>query len=261
MQIQHMDFRNPNIEQIDEKTVAITPSVSGFAKEIVDARSAILTPEKEIQKVISDFVANVNPDNYSEDEILPYLDAFQTAMDTAENSFAFTDTFLLLVSYALNKPNLEPERRDAYCNWWAAGIEDIFENGSFLFDDGLLYVLFKQVDSNASPEVKNRIKRLILQIIMDRGMNGRIYSFRRIAKSFIKATPNMQAAIINTVIALSKDEMQHQLFNYEYAINNTDAQKFDFIPNRTSKLRGVDQMLQQAGIPGYASCKDQIIEK
>ena len=58
LQIQHMDFRNPNIEQIDETTVAITPSVSGFAKEIVDTRSAILTPEKEIQKVISNFVAN-----------------------------------------------------------------------------------------------------------------------------------------------------------------------------------------------------------
>ena len=151
-------------------------------------------------------------------------------MDAVENTFAFTDTFLLLVSYALNKPNLETERRDAYCNWWADGIEDIFNNGSFLFDDGLLYVLFKQVDSNASRDVKNRIKRLILQIIMDTGMNGRIYSFRRIAKSYIKATPNMQAAIINTVIALSKDEMQHQMFNYDYAINDTDTQKFDFIP-------------------------------
>lgn len=261
LQIQHMDFRNPNIEQIDEKTVAITPSISGFAKEIVDSRSAILTPEKELQKIIRDFVASVNPENYSKSEILPYLDAFQSAMDAAENSFAYTDTFLLLVSYALNKPDLETKRRDAYCNLWVDGIEDIFNNGSFLFDDGLLYVLFKQVDSNASQDVKNRIKRLILQIIIDRGMNGRIYSFRRIAKSFIKATPNMQAAMINTIIALSKDEMQHQLFNYEYAINNTDAQKFDFIPNRTPKLRGVDQMLQQADKPGYTSCKDQIIEK
>ena len=261
LQIQHMDFRNPNIEQIDETTVAITPSVSGFAKEIVDTRSAILTPEKEIQKVISNFVANFNPKNYSKDEILPYLDAYQTVMDAAENSFAYTDTFLLMVSYALNKNDLETERRDTYCNWWVDGIEDIFNNGSFLFDDGLLYVLFKQVDSNASRDVKNRIKHLILQIIMDRGMNGRIYSFRRIAKSFIKATPNMQVPIINTVIALSKDEMQHQLFNYDYAINNTDTHKFDFIPNRTPKLRGVDQMLQQAGKAGYASCKDQIIEK
>ena len=261
LQVQHMDFRNPNIEQIDDKTLAVTPRVSGLAKEIVDTRSAILTPEKEIQQIVSDFVANVNPEDYSDSEILPYLDAFQTAMDAAENSFAYTDTYLLLVSYALNKPNLESERRDAYCNWWADGIDDIFNNGSFLFDDGLLYVLFRQVDSNASQAVRNRIKHLILQIIMDRGMNGRIYSFRRIAKSFIKATPSIQTAIINTVIALSKDEMQHQLFNYDYAVNDTDAHNFDFIPNRTPKLRGVDQLLREAGKPGYASCKDQIIEK
>ncbi len=261
LQVQHMDFRNPNIEQIDDKTLAITPRVSGLAKEIVDTRSAILTPEKEIQKIVSDFVANVNPEDYSDSEILPYLDAFQTAMDAAENPFAYTDTYLLLVSYALNKPNLESERRDAYCNWWADGIDDIFNNGSFLFDDGLLYVLFGQVDSNASQAVRNRIKHLILQIIMDRGMNGRIYSFRRIAKSFINATPNMQTAIINTVIALSKDEMQHQLFNYDYAVNDADARNFDFIPNRTPKLHRVDQMLREAGKPGYASCKDQIIEK
>lgn len=261
LQIQRMDFRNPDIDQLDDKTVAITPRVSGLAKQIADSRSAILTSEKEIEKIVTDFAKNVDLENYLVTEILPYLDAYQVALDSTENTFAHTEAYLLLVSYALNKPDLESKRRDTYCNFWATGIEDIFKNGSFLFKDELLYVLFKQVNSNASQEVKNRIKRLILQIIMDRGMNGRIYSFRRIAKSFIKATPKTQAAIINTVIALSKDEMQHQLFNYDYAINNTDTQKFDFIPNRTPKLRGVDQMLQEAGKPGYASSKNQIIEK
>ncbi len=261
LQIQQMDFRNPNIEQVDDKTVAITPRVSGLAKEIVDTHSAILTPEKEIQKIVSDFTNNVNPEDYSESEILTYLDAFQTALDATENSFAYTGYFLLLVTYALNKPDLESKRRDAYCNFWADGIEDIFNNGSFLFDDGLLYILFRQIDSNASQEVRNRIKRLILQIIMDRGINGRIYSFRRIAKSFIKVTPNIQTAIINTVIALSKDEMQHQLFSFNYVMNNTDTQSFDFVHNSDFKFRRVDHMIQQSGKPGYVSCKDQIIEK
>lgn len=261
LQIQKMDFRNPNIEQIDEKTAAVTPRVSGLAKEIVDANSAVLTPENEIQKIVSDFTANVNPKDCTAKEILPYLDAFQSALNATENSFAYTDHFLLLVSCALSKLDLESKRRNTYCNFWADGVEDIFKNGSFLFDDGLLYVLFKQVDSNASQEVKNRIKSLILQIIMDRGMNGRIYSFRRIAKKFIKDTPHIQTAIINTVIALSKDEMQHQLFNYDYVKNNTNTESFEFIPNRTPKLRGVDHMLQEADAPTYVSCKDQIIEK
>lgn len=261
LQIQKMDFRNPNIEQIDEKTAAVTPRVSGLAKEIADANSAVLTPEKEIEKIVSDFTANVNPKDCTAKEILPYLDAFQSALNATENSFGYTDHFLLLVSCALSKPDLESKQRDTYCNSWADGVEEIFKNGSFLFDDGLLYVLFKQVDSNASQEVKNRIKRLILQIITDRGMNGRIYSFRRIAKNFIKDTPHIQAAIINTVIALSKDEMQHQLFNYDYVKNNTNAESFEFIPNRTPKLRGVDHMLQEADAPIYVSRKDQIIEK
>ena len=261
LQIQKMDFRNPSIEQVDEQTVAVTPRVSGLAKKIVDTRSAALAPEKEIQRIVSSFTTNVNLKDYTANEILPYLDAFQAALNAAENSFAYTDHFLLLVSFALNKSDLESKRRDTYCDFWVDGIEDIFNNGSFLFEDSLLYVLFKQIDSNASQRVKNRIKRLILQVIVDRGMNGRIYSFRRIAKRFIKDTPHIQMAIINTVIALSKDEMQHQLFNYDYAINNTDAESFEFIPNRTPKLRRVDHMLQEAGKPCYASCKDQIIEK
>lgn len=261
LQIQQMDLRNPNIEQIDDTTVAITPSISGLAKEIVDTHSAILAPEKEIQRIIGDFATNVNPEDYSASEILPYLDAFQAALDAAENSFVHTGNFLLLVAYALNKPDLESKRRDACCNFWVNGIEDIFNNGSFLFKDDLLYILFRQIDSNASQEVKNKIKHLILRIVMHRGMNGRIYGFRRIAKNFIHTAPNMQSAIINTIIALSKDEMQHQLFNSDYAINNTDAQPFEFIPNRTPKLRGVDQMLQQAGKTTYVSCQDQIIEK
>lgn len=261
LQIQQMDYRNPTIEQLDDKTIAITPSFSGVAKEIVDTHSVELTPEKEIQKIVSDFTANVNPEDYSASEMLPYLDALQSALDATEKSFAYTNAFLLLVSYALNKPDLESNRRDMYCNYWADGIEDLFNNGSFLFRDDLLYVLFKQANSNASPNVKNRIKRIILQIVMYRGMDGRIYSFRRIAKNFLKGNPNLQAAIINTIIALSKDEMQHQLFNYNYVINNTDTELFDFIPNCTPKLKGVDRMLQQAGAPGYVSCKAQIIEK
>lgn len=261
LQIQQMDFRNPTIEQLDDKTIAITPSFSGVAKEIVDTHSAELTPEKEIQKIVSDFTANVNPEDYSASEILPYLDALQSALDATEKSFAYTNVFLLLVSYALNKPDLESSRRDIYCNYWADGIADLFNGGSFLFKDDLLYVLFRQVNSNASQNVKNRIKRFILQIVMYRGMDGRIYSFRRIAKNFLKDNPNLQAAIINTIIALSKDEMQHQLFNYNYVINNTDAETFEFIPNYTPKLKGADRMLQQAGIPGYVSRIDQITEK
>lgn len=261
LQIQKMDFRNPSVERIDDQTVAITPRVSGFAKEIVATCSANVTAEKEMQKIVGDFVANINPKDYTESEVLPYLDAFQSALDAAENSVAYTDAFLLLVTYALNKPNLGSKQRDTYCNYWIDGIEDIFNSGSFLFQDDLLYVLFRQIDSNASQEVKNRIKLVILRIIMHKGIDGRIYSFRRITKSFLKATPNVQTAIINTVIALSKDEMQHQLFNYDYAIKNTDARMLEFIPNQTPKLWWVDRMLQQADIPGYVSCKNQIIEK
>ncbi len=261
LQIQQMDFRNPNIEQVDDKTVAVTPKISGLAKEIAGTHSAISTPEKEIQRIVSDFFANVNPENYSESEILPYLDAFQAALGATENSFAYTEAFLLIASFALNKPDLDSKRRDTYCNFWVDGIEDIFKGGSFWFKDGLLYVLFKQINSNASVEVKNRIKCVILQIVLDNGMDGRIYGFRHITKVFLKETPNVQTAIVNTILALSKDEMQHRLFNYNYAKNYTDTMLTDFVPNRTPKLQWVDNMLQEAGISGYAKCRDQIIEK
>lgn len=261
LQIQQMDLRNPDIERIDDKTVAIVPRVSGFAKNIVDAHSTRLTPEKEIFKVVNNFAGNVNLKNYSEHEILPYLEKYKTVLDNIENAFAYTTDFVLMVSCVLNKPNLEPKIRDVYCNFWLDGMEATFNGGVFLFKDDLLYVLFKQVDSNASLKVKNRIKHIILQIVMYRGMDGRIYSFGRIAKRFLKDTPSLQAVIINTIVALSKDEMQHQLFNYNYVKNCSDTEPFDFVPNCTPQLQGVDDMLKRRGQLGYMSCKNQIIEE
>lgn len=256
LQIQQMDFRNHTIAPIDENTIVITPRLSGLAKELADTHSAGRATEKELQKIVSDFAASVDSENCSEPEILPYLDAFQAKMDSMQNSFAYTGTFLMLVSYVLNKPSLETERRDTYCNWWVDGIEDTLHNGSFLFDDNLLYILFKQVDSNASQKVKNRIKRLLLQLIIDHGVNGRVHCFRRIATRFIKASPRIQAAVLNTVIALSMSKTQHPLFNQ----NNTATALPEFIPKGTPQLQGEDQILLQSEKTGHTSQEDLIIE-
>lgn len=265
LQIQKMDLRTSEVEIVDHRTISISPVVTGEAKKIVDANIEHNKPKNTIDGIIRDFLMSTdfeNLNNISVNDINEKIDQILSQIEKVDLPFVYVKYMIILISIALNKEELEQSRREEYCEFWLDGVESIFENENFEFEYGYLFVLFRQVDADLCLELKNRIKKLILRIICYNGQNGLIGGrLLYVTKGYLKTNESLATALFNTIIALSFDEYQHQLFNYNYMVEHYKDEGDEFIPNLTPKLKGIDYRLSQEGAEGYVSHRDEYIEK
>lgn len=261
LQIQKMDFRNANIEEIDKKTVAISPTVTGAAKKVVEENTINNIPKTNIENVIKKFFNNLNPEDYSLDDVIKYIDLFQSEISKVETPFVYDEHFVTMICFALNKEELISDRRNEFCDFWINGVRSILENSIFSFNYAFLFVLFRQIDSNVSIEIKNKLKQLILNIITCDSNNGLVLKLKDVTREFLKTNSSISNAVFNTIIMLAEDEMKHQEFNYNYIIEAGEKFDIEFVPNHTPRLKGVDRIISQEGKTGYNKRTEEIISK
>lgn len=206
LQIQKMDFRNPVVEQIDDKYVSISPRITGEAKKTVDDNIQKNKPKEIIEIALQEFYENFDIKNYQLNEVLKCIDIYYENIKNIDLRFQYDRHIVLLFAYALNKPELEKNLRDKFCNELVDGVEIILENGNFQFDYPLLVVLFRQIDENASVNTKIRIKKLILSIVTDNQNNGLISKLNEVTKLYLKENLELSKAVFNTIIMLAKDK-------------------------------------------------------
>lgn len=261
LQIQKMDFRNPIIEIVDKETIALSPTVNGVAQKVVEENAINNTARTNIENIIKDFFHNLNPEDYKVTDVLKYIADFQSEINKVELSFAYNKYFVTMIYFALNKEDLACDKRNEFCNFWIDGIQSILDNSSFSFDYVFLFVLFRQINSNASVEIKNRLKRLILNIITCDSNNGLVSKLKDITREFLKTNFSISNAVFNTIIMLAEDEMKHQEFNYNYIIATGEKCDIEFVPNHTPRLKVVDRVISQEDKTGYNNKTEEIVSK
>ncbi len=95
---------------------------------------------------------------------------------------------------------------------------------------------------------------------MYKGNNGLISEIAHQAKDFLSTNEKVARSILNTIIMLAKDEMDHQKYNADYLENSPNTSGIKFVPNVTPKLSGVDrQIIQEGNGQVYISQRDTII--
>lgn len=261
LQIQKMDFRNAGVEIVDKQTIALSPTITGAAKKVVEANIVNNTSRKNIENAIKEFTESLNPNDYNSNDVIKYIDIFQAEIKKVDVPFVYNEYHVMLICFALNKEDLASDKRNKYCDFWINGVQSVLENNSFSFDSALLFVLLRQINSNASTEIKNRLKRLILNISTYNGDNGLVTRLKNVTREFLKTNPTIGNVIFNTIIMLAQDEMKHQKFNYNFIVNSGEDGGIEFIPNHTPKLKGVDSRLLQEGITGYNKKTEEIVIK
>lgn len=261
LQIQKMDFRNASIEIVDKQTVAVSPTVTGAAQKIVEENAINNIARTNIENIIKDFFKNLNPKDYNLNDVIKYIDDFQSEISKVETPFVYNEYFVTMICFALNKEDLASEKRNEFCDFWINGVQSILENSSFSFNYAFLFVLFRQIDSNASIEIKNRLKRLILNITTDNSNNGLVSKLKDVTREFLKTNSSISNVVFNTIIMLAEDEMKHQEFNYNYIIETGEKCDIEFVPNHTPRLKGVDRVISQEGKTGYNNKTEEIVSK
>lgn len=261
LQVQKMDLRTAEVEVVDYQTISISPTISGNAKKIVEANKTKNKSKTTIDESLKDFYTSIDPNNYNVKYVNDKIDQILQEIENVELPFLYDEHIIMLVTFALNKEELEDDKREEYCEFWINGVEGIFENQNFTFNYGFLFVLFRQVKFNLRQDTKNKIKSLILKIICYVGGNGLIIQMRNVTNKYLKTDKTLSNALFNTIIALSSDEYQHQFFNYNYLVENGQEIDGEFIPNLTPKFKGVDMHFNNSGEKGYCSRRDEYLEK
>lgn len=261
LQIQKMDMRNSKTKRIDDDIVAISPIITGEAKKIVENHINNNLHLTKVEKVITDFLDAFDFNDYSLDSVRNIIDYLKSEICDVGRSVKFQNILITLIVLALNKPELDSKTRSEYCNVWLTGVENILNNGSFIFEYNYLSVLFRQIGSNVKPEINQRIKVLVLNLIMFDGNNGLIHELGRIAQCYLETNTKLSVALFNTIVMLSKDEMEYQKYTYSNVVS-IDRETVDkFIPNKMPKYYEYDYMVLSDTKKGYSRCRDEIIEK
>lgn len=176
------------------------------------------------------------------------------------NRINYENVMEQFIAISLSDKEMSGTRREYLCDIWINGINEYFNNGTFVADNSMVYILWMQLQNDISIQSKNRIKKLLLDCLLYRGQNGLISKIASQAKLYLQNNKSLAKVVFNTIIMLAEDEMQHQVYNANYVKNSGKEPNFEFHPNKQLKLSGVDHWIKQENALPYVSKYDEIIE-
>ena len=110
------------------------------------------------------------------------------------------------------------------------GIDNIFNNDTYVFEIALVKVLFKQVEYEMNVSVKNRMKRQMIDCLLYREQQGVISKIAYYLKEYLTENERLAKSLFNTIIEISEDKMAY--YKYNVAKLNLIGKKIDYQPNR-----------------------------
>lgn len=259
LQIQIMEGRVYTEENEESKSSQL-PQISGPAKKVAETYKESEVP---IRKFLTDYLEALK-----DKEHINYL-LINSTIDFAIEQSDKDDYFKIktenqtiqLVFCALADPDLCQNRRDYLCRIWINGIRKYLKRESFVSDNQLIGALWAQLRMGASTQVKNEIKKLMLDILTFQENNGIILELSKTIKRILcyEGCRDIARPFFNTILMLAKDEMNHQKYNAEYL----KKEKGDFVysPNMHRLLWYADRIFREKSLPAYNSQKDEIIRR
>lgn len=262
LQIEKMDVRKSKFTYVDTEHVAIMPTITGAARNLVEEQERVNKPESDFAKLINDWGNKLQQGNYDVNELVRVISSVQNIMKNSQLPFSYENILIMLMSYALSHKDLKLQYRNSYCVFWIDGINRILNMGSFNFDIDLMPILFAQLKEKTNKKVIKKIKKLMLDCILFRGPNGIIHSISNHVHNYLFEDDVISRIMFNTIVKLSEDEMEHEKFNAEYLVAHTETDDdFTFVPNMQPKLSGVDYHIKERRESGYISKRDEIINR
>lgn len=264
LQTQKMDLRNASLQKIAENTYVVESQITGEAKKIVErneeTKANILT--KQINDFVNEHGGIVADDKPHYEKLDELIDIIVDAITQDEGvRIQYENMMVQLIAIDLSNKEMSITRRDQLVNIWLDGVNQYFNNGSFVTDNKFIPVLFGQLKENCSTHVKNRIKKLMLDSLLERENSGLISQISHYTKLFTRNENSLASAMFNTILMLAQDEMKHQIYNANYLRKSGRDDGYEFIPNKSLKLSGVDRWIEENEETPYTSEKDTIIER
>lgn len=261
LQIQKMDLRTAKGVKIDDTTTALFPTVTGEAEKLTIENEKRRQPEYAIASLISDCNTKVSKGDFKLKDCLETIDLLIEKREQCDLQEAYDKLLICLIIVALTDKVLDDNTRERFCQIWIDGIKKIFSMQIFIYDYCHSWVLLSQIETNVCERIKEQIKQLILDLILFEGQHGVITELARFAKRYLETNEQLAKSVFNTIVKLAEDEMNHQKYNARYMKKHRKKEKFEFLPNKHPKLRGIDLYIEKDKREKYKSQRDEIIRE
>lgn len=260
LQIQNMDIRKSEFTKVQEGVYALSSKIEGNALNIIEETQDKMKNENLWNNKVIDCIEKIPTYDYNFEEC---KDLVNQVIDNYKviNTYMFNNNyFITLLIYILADERLNCRERTKFCKFWIEGVQSIFSNNSFVFEYDKTIILFKHVELDITIEVKNKIKELMLEILISSSYNGIIYTIKQSLQQYLLQNQVLARTLFNTVLLLAKDRMEHHKYNVlKYnEINKRD--KIVLKPN-LQPYANADVLLQSNGVMLYKSKKEEIIQK
>ena len=203
--IQKIDIRKSKIDSSNKDFLIITPELTGIAANLIeDAKDSPQGQEEQNANAL-----------YNKVQVLLESDSRNTEkmLQTIEEVLGFhkraivpngSDQILIgLIAYTLKNCELDIESRSRISSIWIDGIDIIIDNGVFLFNKGLLTVLFDQMYQELDESTELRLKKLALHLLMTTGYAGVVNSVRDQLIQYLKTHHDLGKKILSIITSLS----------------------------------------------------------
>ncbi|MDD4390954.1 MAG: hypothetical protein PHW03_09215 [Eubacteriales bacterium] len=262
LQIQKMDLRTAQVVKVDDTTIALVPTVTGEAEKLTIENEKLRHSENSIALLVNDCNNKISKGKFKLNDC---LEAIETLLETRKNCIipeGVCDKILIdLIIWALNDNSLDDDTRSKFCQIWIDGIKSYFSMGSFVFEYSQSWVLFKQLENNNHSGIEEQIKQLILDLILFKGQHGVITEIARYAKRYLATNEQLAKTVLNTIVKLAEDEMNHQKYNAGYMKNHLEKERFEFSLNTQPGLLDIDFYIENDKREKYITQRDEIIRE
>lgn len=262
LQIQKLDLHKAKIIASEEK-YTIVPQVTGAAEKVVvrHRESKNYGEQALIEQLEQIYKSKGGGKDLTLTECLEEIEKLEEKMKSPCNPSMLEREYIQFLSCALSKKELGKELRSAYCLKWIDGLSRIFEYGSFVYDTELTHILFEQADEELTIEAQRALKQLFLDIALRKNRNGLISSIGDMLTHYLSSNERWSMLLFNTILALAKDEMTHNLYNISYAKKLFNSSTDNYQPNIYTSPVKIDQIIIKHKGNLYQSQKEMIIEK
>lgn len=261
--LQNMDIRLAQAERIDENRIALIPKLSGEAEkaQMQLKKTKTDSEERKAEAILTSFQKEMNSSDCNVEKLYTQIETIWEIRCNSIMRFKFDRIWVTMVASILMKPELNCERRKELCNMWIESIRQMFDNETFMYDYGLTFVLFKQLEFELMPETVNAIKELALDCLIGCQDNGIIREIKRIMGIYLKQNQKLARSLFYTVLALAKDSWDHYQFDLQYrgiTELNPDNRRMQ---SRKSFVYWTDKMIEEKGEVGYSDHRKEFLQK
>lgn len=263
LQIQKMDMRGAGQIPVKDNWVCYMPRFTGAAKEAADnyEKSSISKEQRAVSQLEQKYKDSKEKSSLSLEECLSGIEELGKILASPDNGRLAEDTYIKYIACALTKDELDTEARSALCQRWIDGINRL-ENGLFVYDRELTYILFEQADRELTREVQEALKRLFLTVILNESQNDLISSFQPALKKYLLSNERWARLLFDTVLMLAHDSMSHSLYNAHYLERSPEKNAVaKYQPNISAPLMSADHYIKEHGGMLFQSQREAIIRK